>query len=181
VQHGFKARAERLALAERKDLDLTASCRLDPLDLAGAKGMEVLGLSRLPGIPESHRRHLLEVDTGAFSGVSVILAEQKLIVVNDGHTPERQVNTVAHEIAHFILDHPAGPAFGEFGRTLSKTMEQEADWLAGCLLVPGSGIQTTMNVCGGNLETAAKHYGVSVQLMRWRRNATQWKPGKKAA
>src|SRR5438045_3172487 len=111
MQRGFKARAERLALAERSDVGLTASCRLNPFDLAGAKGMVVLGLSGLPGVPESHRRQLLEVDTGAFSGASVVLDDQQLIVVNDGHTPERQANTVAHEIAHFILDHPPGPAF----------------------------------------------------------------------
>lgn len=55
------------------------------------------------------------------------------------------------------------------------------DWLAGCLLVPGSGIRTTMRLCGGNLDAAAEHYGVSVQLMRWRHNARQWRPRKQAA
>ena len=86
----FKAQAERKALAERKDLGLTARCRLNPRELAAAKDIDVVGLSELSGMPEEHRRHLLEVDTGAFSGVTVIRGEHKLIVVNDGHTPERQ-------------------------------------------------------------------------------------------
>lgn len=111
----------------------------------------------------------------------MILAEHKLIVVNDAHTPERQANTISHEVAHFLLDHPPGPAFGEFGRTLSKAMEAEADWLAGCLLVPASGIPITMQLCGGDLEAAAAHYGVSLQLMRWRHNATRRRPRKRAA
>ncbi|MHB1571229.1 MAG: ImmA/IrrE family metallo-endopeptidase [Solirubrobacteraceae bacterium] len=113
--------------------------------------------------------------------MTVILGEHKLIVVNDGHTPERQVNTVSHEIAHVLLDHPPGPAFGEFGRALSKEVEDEADWLAGCLLVPGSGIPATMRLSGGELETAAAHYGVSTELMRWRHNVTRWRPRKQAA
>lgn len=181
MRHGFKARAERKALAEREDLGLTARCRLNPVELAAVKEIHVVGLSELSGMPQEHRRHLLEVDTSAFSGVTVIRGEQKLIVVNDGHTPERQANTVSHEIAHVLLDHPSGPAFGEFGRTLSKEMEDEADWLAGCLLVPGSGIPATMQVAGGDLATAAAHYGVSVELMRWRHNVTRWRPRKKAA
>lgn len=181
MRHGFKAQAERLALAERRGLDLTARCRLDPAKLAAAKGIEVVALSALGGMADTHRRHLLEIDTGAFSGVSVILNDHKLIVVNDAHTPERQANTISHEVAHFLLDHPPGPAFREFGRTLSKTMEDEADWLAGCLLVPGAGIHTTMRLCGDDLEAAAAHYGVSLQLMRWRHNATRWRPRKRAA
>lgn len=163
MRHGFKAEAERLALAERKDLGLTTRCALNPLDLAVAKGMEVVGLSDLVGVPDQHRRRLMEVDTIAFSGVSVILGDATLIVVNDGHTPERQTNTLAHEIAHFLLEHEPDAAFGDFGRTLSKQHEQEADWLAGCLLVPGSGIQANMGLCDGDLDAAAAHYGVSVQ------------------
>ncbi|MGO9959631.1 MAG: ImmA/IrrE family metallo-endopeptidase [Solirubrobacteraceae bacterium] len=181
MQHGFKAQAERLALLERKDLGLTDRCRLNPVDLAVKKGIDVVVLSELAGVPDAHRHQLLEVDPTAFSGVSVISGDSKLIVVNDGHTPERQVNTVAHEIAHFLLKHAPGPAFGDFGRMLSKTIEQEADWLAGCLLVPGSGIRATMQMCAGDLDAAAEHYGVSVQLMRWRRNVTNWRRQKKAA
>lgn len=181
MRYGFKAQAERLALAEREGLGLTARCRLNPIDLAVAKGISVVALSELVGVPEAHRTQLLETDPAAFSGVSVILDEAKLIVVNDGHTLERQVNTVAHEIAHFLLEHPPGPAFGEFGRTLSTALEQEADWLAGSLLVPASGIRTTIDLCGGDLEAAAAHYGVSLQLLRWRHNATKWRPRTKAA
>lgn len=104
MRHGFKAQAERKALAERKDLGLTARCQLNPRELAAAKDNPRRGLSELSGMPEEHRRHLLEVDTGAFSGVTVIRGEHKLIVVNDGHTPERQVSTVSHEVAHVLLD-----------------------------------------------------------------------------
>jgi hypothetical protein len=63
MRHGFKAQAERLALAERAGLDLTPRCRLDPVNLAAAKGIEVVTLCALNGVPDTHRRQLLEVDT----------------------------------------------------------------------------------------------------------------------
>jgi hypothetical protein len=55
VRYGFKAQAERLALAEREGLGLTARCRLNPIDLAVAKGISVVALSELVGVPEAHR------------------------------------------------------------------------------------------------------------------------------
>jgi hypothetical protein len=106
VRRGFKAQAERLALAERKTLGLTARCRLDAVQLAAAHRIDVIDLSALLGLPEQHRRQLLEVATAAFSGASVIRGQASLVVINDAHTPERQANTTAHEIAHFLLDHP---------------------------------------------------------------------------
>lgn len=175
MRHGFKAQAERLSLAERQALGLTPRCRLDPRALASVKGIEVIALTQLGGVAEGHLRQLTEIDAGALSGVLIVVGDNRLIVINDSHTVQRQVNTIAHEISHFLLDHPPGPAFGEFGRTLSKEMEAEADWLAACLLVPGSGIAATMRLCGQDLDAAAAHYGVSVELMRWRFNATKWR------
>lgn len=74
------------------------------------------------------------------------------------------------------------PAFASFGaRSLSKECEDEADWLAGCLLVPGSGIRETLSATSGDLQAAADHHGVSLELVRWRHNKTQWKPRRGAA
>lgn len=182
MKHGFKARAERMALAERGALGLTERCRLDPARLAESKGYPVVVLSALADVPPAAVARLQCDDVEAFSAAAVVLGAHALIVVNDAHTPERQVNSVAHELAHLLLGHEPGIAFGDYGsRTLTGEIEQEADWLAGCLLVPGSGIRATMAACGGSLDAAANHYGVSLQLMRWRFNKTQWKPRSRTA
>ncbi|MEN3281355.1 MAG: hypothetical protein V7607_2495 [Solirubrobacteraceae bacterium] len=95
-------------------------------------------------------------------------------MVNDAHTPERQVNSMSHELSHFLLGHDPHVAFGDVGdRTMMREIEDEADWLAGCLLAPASGIPAAMEACGGRLDGASEHYGVSVQLMRWRVNMTR--------
>jgi len=105
----------------------------------------------------------------AFSAAAVVIEDDALIVVNDSHTPQRQTSSIAHELAHLILRHPPGPAFGEFGsRTLTPKHEEEAEWLAGCLLVPAKGIKATMLRHGHSVRRAAEHYGVSVGLMRRR-------------
>ena len=56
-----------------------------------------------------------------------------------------------------------------------------ADWLAGRLLVPGSGIAATMQSCGNDLELAAARYGVGIELMRWRHNMTKPRPARRAS
>lgn len=181
MQRGFKAQAERLALRERELLGLSGGCRLNPRDLARAHGIPVVDLSRLPGLAAVDRAQLGARDPAAFSGITVVERDARLIVVNDAHTPERQANTLAHELAHCLLGHAPSPLFGRFGRELDKSAEDEADWFAGCLLVPGAGVRERMRLSYDDLTVAAAHYGVSVELMRWRRNVTQWRQRREAA
>lgn len=174
MRRGFKAQAERLSLAEREALGLTDRSRLDPVRLAESKGVPVVPLNELPGIPALHLEQIRVIDLSAFSAAAVVDDGDALIVVNDAHDPSRQANSISHELAHLLLGHEPVRAFDPFGaRNLTKEMEDEADWLAGCLLVPKSGIAVTMSESGGRLEVAAEHYGVSVQLMRWRHNMAQ--------
>ena len=173
MKRGFKAQAERKSLAEREALGLTECCRLDPLRLAEAQGVPIIPMSALAEVPPEHLAQLQKRDPGAFSAATVVHGCAALVVVNDIHAPERQANSIAHELSHLLLEHEARPAFSSYGaRDLDKETEEEADWLAGCLLVPGSGISATMTACG-DLRGAAVHYGVSVELMRWRYSVTR--------
>lgn len=175
MQRGFKSKAERISLAERQRIGLTHLCRLDPRQLAGSHGIRVMSVSDLSGLSSGHLTQLIEVDPSAFSGVTIACGTSRLIVVNDSHTDQRRANTIAHEIAHCLLDHAPSSLFGRWGRELDKDTEDEADWLAGCLLVPGTGVQETMQRCGQDLDAAASHYGVSIELMRWRHNSQRWR------
>jgi predicted transcriptional regulator len=173
----FKAEAERLALAERKALRLTSRCRLDPVRLAASKQIPVVPLGELRFIAPEHVHRLKRVDRMAFSAAAVVEENDALIVVNDGHTPQRQANSVAHELAHMILGHPAGAAFDEFGsRTLTRAHEAEANWLASCMLVPAAGIRPTMLRYDHDVHRAAEHYGVSVGLLRRRLLHVRYEP-----
>lgn len=176
MKRGFKAAAERRALAEREAIGLNATVPLDPLALAEMHGYSVIALGDLPGVPPEHVEQLRTHDTRAFSAAAVVLGSAAIIVVNDGHTEARQANSITHELAHLLLGHEPVPAFAGPGvRTLTKLDEDEADWLAGCLLVPKSGIGEVMTACGSDLTVAAAHYRVSVELMRWRHNVTSYR------
>jgi Zn-dependent peptidase ImmA (M78 family) len=88
------------------------------------------------------------------------------------HSPARQASNVTHEDAHGLLLHEPTPAFGPHGcRIWRDEVEEEAQWLAGVLLITE---ETAVAVARSNLPiaAAATRYGVSEQMMQYRLNMT---------
>jgi hypothetical protein len=165
----FRRRAELIATEERVKLGLTPTCRLDPRALAGRYGIRVVELSALAGVTDEQREHLMRKDGKDLSALLIGEGGEALIVVNDAHNPERQANSICHEIAHLLLKHQPGPILDEAGRRIyPERQEDEANWLASALLVPVKGLrmlypkQTRVEIEG--------NFGVSEELLRWRCN-----------
>jgi hypothetical protein len=176
VRRGFKAEAERRAIAERQALGLSATDRLDPQALASRHGVAIWPLERLRAVIPDDIEHLLVVDVACFSAATVIRDGRIAIVYNESHAPSRCANSITHELGHIILGHPPTNAFDAFGnRNFPRELEDEATWFAGCLLVPKDAVRPVMSRHGNNVGGAADHFGISVQLMRWRVNATKWR------
>lgn len=138
LRHGFKAEAERIALATRAELGLSARDRLDALLLAEHLAIPVVSLRDLQagGARAESVACLLSTDAG-FSALTVCCGTRRLVVYNPAHPPGRRANSVAHELSHVILEHPPEPMIGLGGcRRWNVRMEAEADWLASTLLVP---------------------------------------------
>ncbi len=94
------------------------------------------------------------------------------IFFNPFHAPTRTANSIAHEISHVVLEHePAVLSEREGLRDWNTEQEEEADWLAGALLVPREGALRWL-LAGGNNTAGAQHFGVSAQLFAWRVNHT---------
>ena len=77
---------------------------------------------------------------------------------------------VTHELSHGILLHEPVPAFDKHGcRTWRAEVEDEAEWLAGVLLITE---EAAVAVARRNIPSAvaAGRYGVSEQMMRYRLN-----------
>jgi hypothetical protein len=173
LRRGFKTEAERIAQLVRADLGLGPLDRLDCFELAEAWGIPVvtLGDLREDGATETSIRRLLAGDAG-FSATTVILGTKRLIVHNPRHTPGRKANNLSHELSHLILEHEAAPAIGIGGcRHWDGQQEAEADWLGGVLLVPRESALAWM-LASEDLAEGARHFGVSVDLFRWRVNHT---------
>jgi Zn-dependent peptidase ImmA (M78 family) len=104
--------------------------------------------------------------------MTVASGTKRLIVYNPQHPVGRRANSLAHEISHILLEHPLAPALGVGGcRMWNPVLEAEADRQASALLVPRQAALTWMQA-GGSPDDGARHFGVSLSLLRWRVDQT---------
>jgi len=109
---------------------------------------------------------------GAFFAVTVFRGYERVIIVNDFHTRDRQASNIAHELAHALLWHEPGTAFdGDGVRERNQQQEEEARWLAGALLISED---AALHIVRQKLSfrDAAERYGASNEMVRFRINVT---------
>jgi Zn-dependent peptidase ImmA (M78 family) len=123
------------------------------------------------------------------SGVLLIRGEERHIMVNKAHHPNRQRFTIAHEIGHLVLHHNSGDrlfidthlrayqrrgsassgAYEEPGSTTTPAEEREANQFASALLMPRAAIllRTDGHEYWDELQISAlaAEFGVSEQAM----------------
>jgi len=84
----------------------------------------------------------------------------------------RQASNLTHELSHALLLHPPTPALDDHGcRLWNQNIEDEAQWLAGALLVTEDAALWIARG-GASVPTAALRLGVSEQMIRYRLNVT---------
>ena len=172
LRRGFKSEANEIAREVRGELGLKLADPLDPLLLAVHLEIPVIALSELAADAPSGTHHFLHVAREVFSAVTVFSGTERVIVHNDSHSPGRQSSNIAHELSHGLLLHPATPALGPGGcRDWDPMVEQEAEWLAGALLISEEAALWIARQ-GLTLDQAASHYGVSRQMIQFRLNVT---------
>lgn len=171
LRRGFKTQAAGLGWEMRQELGLGALDRLDPLKLAAHLEIPVVALSALHSAAPAVS-YLLDVESEAFSAVTVFCGRRRQIVYNDRHSVGRQNSSVGHEVAHGLLLHEPHQAVDDTGcRLWDQTMEEEATWLAGVLLIPED---AALAVARGQISEVAAldRFGVSQQMLTWRLNMT---------
>lgn len=176
--HGFKTACEAIAVEERAILGLRAWEPLHPLDLAAEHGVPVVPIDELA----PHTRlagtvaHLVHGPGAALlSGFTVCRGTRRLIGVNPSHTPGRQSSSVAHELAHLLLEHAPDQAVPEDGlltrRAWTPQAEAEANWCAGVLLIPRpAALRFARNP--HRREELQASYRVSEEMIDYRVNVT---------
>lgn len=169
---GFKSDCERLAHEVRSELDLSDIAAFDPRGLAEHLAIPVSTLSDLAnaGADVSSVQHFLRAGKADFSAMTIFRGSQRLIIENDAHSDGRRSNSLSHELSHVLLEHDAAPALDGTGcRHWSEKHEQEADWLAGVLLIPR---EAALHVLRSAMspEVARRTYEVSAKLLAWRLN-----------
>jgi len=172
MRRGFKAQAEKLALKHRSKLGLSEQDKLDPMAFLKSIGILVWKPSEIPRVNPSHLHQLTVVDPDSWSGMTLKENGRTLIVINPTHPVTRQANTLMHEWSHIELRHKPSRADRSEGGILLLSdyppdLEDEADWLAGCMLAPRDGL---LHHCRRLMSTnnVAAHFGISTQLANWR-------------
>ncbi len=176
LERGFKSWAERTSTSFRADLGLDASAPLGPAQLARHLDIDLATPSDIQGLPAEALDQLLRRDPSGWSAVSVFRGERGLVIYNPIHSLGRQASDIMHELAHFILDHAPGsvilsPDGALAMRSYDAKQEEEANWLAWCLLLPRDALLRCARL-RLRPEEIAREYGVTVTLVNFRRRIT---------
>jgi Zn-dependent peptidase ImmA (M78 family) len=175
VRRGFKAEAEKRADSARSSLGISSLSPLDPWAYAAYLEVIILDLEDL-GLTKKSAHQLLVADPGSWSAMTIKEGDAIGVIVNPSHAMTRQRNDLTHELAHVELKHvPTRVDVSPTGYLLlsdySEDQEQEADWLAGALLLPRNALVTS-RTRGQTVEQIAATYGVSPALCDWRLKMT---------
>jgi Zn-dependent peptidase ImmA (M78 family) len=172
-RRGFKAEAERTVVELRDELGLGSGGRLDPNELAEHLCVPVLTLHDLAHLARDEVRHFLERGRSAFSAATIYVGRfKRVIITNPAHSDTRQMNSLCHELSHIVFDHEAEAPLNVTGaRDWDGAQEREADWLAGCLLIPKDAAHAAARA-GRTDEEVAAEFGVSRALATWRMRMT---------
>jgi uncharacterized protein DUF955 len=173
LRRGFKKEAREISREVRDELGIDLFEALDPYALAELYGIEIMDLSN-PCLPPRSVRHFTEERPHVFSGALVPLQPSgALIIENHVHHPKRRRATIAHEMAHVLLEHPFGLTLTDDNgcRAAVDGIEEEATELSGELLVPTDAARSAA-LKGWSDRLVADHFRVSVPMARWRMNVT---------
>ena len=175
MRRGFKSWCERAAAEYREALGVPMAAALDPHALAEHLNVRVVMPEDVLGVAAGSLRKLRGVAGQAcWSAVTISQGGGRLVILNSGHPGTRQANSLAHELAHVILNHTSDQvSLGAFlfRDNFDKDQEDEADWLAGCLLLPRDGLLHAYER-ERTPAALAQHFGVSQKLVNWRLRLT---------
>jgi Zn-dependent peptidase ImmA (M78 family) len=172
VRRGFKAEAERVAEQVRTEMGRRPSDQVDAVDLAEHVGASVRCADELTS--REKLETLEEIQPGAFSACTFTISDKHVIVYNPLASPGRTQSDLAHEVAHILLGHEMKSVETIGGLTFftcDAEEEQEANWLAGCLLLPRRLVYLAAKRGLGGPEIA-EAYNVSEQMASYRLRTT---------
>ena len=124
-------------------------------------------ITRFPELLEG--RFPLDVDVSplpeAVDGLCVSVGERALILVGSSKPSSRQRFTLAHELAHYLVDDLDPLYVDERGARSRSVAEMRANAFAAHLLMPEAGVRAAIEGAAGNAEQAVRvalSFGTSV-------------------
>jgi Zn-dependent peptidase ImmA (M78 family) len=175
MQRGFKTKSESISAQLRQQLGLHLNAPLCPWSLAEHLSLHVFNIDEL-GLAQPDTDQLMNAGSSSWSGFTVREAGLTGVVLNSSHSKRRLRSTLMHEVAHIYLKHVGSRVdVLDTGLLLvsdfSPEQEEEADWLAGALLLPREALllarkarKTVAQIC--------EEFGASEDMCNWRLRMT---------
>jgi hypothetical protein len=142
LKRGFKADAERKAVAFRAELGLKPHDPLPATLLADHLQIRILTPEQIPGITDGITQVLLGTGKDYWSAAIFVKNEKKFIIHNPTHSQARQESKLMHEIAHAVCEHRLSELETALEnciiplRKYDPIQEAEAECLGACLQLP---------------------------------------------
>jgi Zn-dependent peptidase ImmA (M78 family) len=179
VKRGFKAEAKKRANDIRRALKVNNDQALNCLDLTGFLNISVYPVSKLVeyGFTTENIETICYADgIHQFSATTILVPDGYLILYNQAHSFARTNSSLAHEVSHIICEHEFSSInkLKNLSREFDRDKEDEANWMAGCLLLPEEGLIWALKK-GMSIQKIADHFEVSKQMTQWRYNITGMK------
>jgi Zn-dependent peptidase ImmA (M78 family) len=154
-------------------MGLRPDAPLDIRDLVRHLNVEIIRADSL--VDRARLEELERVQPGAFSAATFHLPDGRTVsVCNPCNDPARTNSDIGHELAHILLDHDVREIQQLAGHTFltcNPEQEEEATWLAGCLLLPRP-LLLREAIAGSSPDSLAARYQVSATMARFRLNTS---------
>ncbi|MGX9146799.1 ImmA/IrrE family metallo-endopeptidase [Mesorhizobium sp. 128a] len=159
-------------------MELRKTHGLQPTDpfpatkLASALGVTVWRERDVRNISSADLEQLTVKDADSWSAFTLRINTNHLIVYNSSQTDYRINSVVMHELSHIMLGHELTSAgITDDGHLIPATYDQdqedEADWMAGTLLLPRP-ILIKIRLDGMSNDAAIHFFQVSSDMLNWR-------------
>ena len=172
LPHGFKAKADRIAVGLRRQMGIRVQDPINVDALAAKLGLAIFPLSSFADACPDQVAHLVNDHPSDFSALLLRLGNRCVILENDQHTLGRRSSNLAHEMAHYLLGHSPMALNGGFGHgSTDPDIEKQADCLASYILIPNAAAH--MIVWKPHTEDqVCRRFGVSRQMLEYRLNTS---------
>jgi len=175
-KRGFKSWCENVSLQHRKEMSLQPIDPINSRALAEKLGVIVWKANEVPGIGQKTLDVLTKDDPESWSAMTLCGDGKNIVVLNPMNSPGRMNSDLTHELSHIIIGHEAAridvtPDNMLMLRNYDKGQEEEANWLAGCLLLPRMALLHIRKKRLGKSDVK-KIYGVSGSMLDYRLRMT---------
>jgi len=171
-RRGFKSQCERRSVEFRRELGLKNTEALSSTALANKLQVTVRSTNDVHGIDTNTLSVLNDETDDSWSAFTLRVKTSNLVVYKPVSSVARVNSVIMHELSHIILGHQLAQACVYQDGSLApgnfdQDQEDEADWLAGTLLLPRAAL---LSIRRNRLTdvAACKKYQVSQSMLNWR-------------